>query len=71
MKPITQENLYLILPSKVSWLAEMLSEDNNISVVEAIRRIYSSNLYSRLEIEKNKLWHSGPVDLYNEMKEKS
>ena len=56
MTPITQDNLYLLLPSKVSWLAEMLSEDKNISVVDAIRKIYSSDLYRRLEIEKNKLW---------------
>lgn len=67
MTPITQDNLYLLLPSKVSWLAEMLSEDKNISVVDAIRKIYSSDLYRRLEIEKNKLWHAGPVELYSEM----
>lgn len=67
MTPITQDNLYLLLPSKVSWLAEMLLEDQNLSVVDAIRKIYSSDLYSRLEIEKNKLWHAGPVELYNEM----
>ncbi|MBQ6083802.1 MAG: hypothetical protein IJK92_05555 [Bacteroidales bacterium] len=67
MTPITQDNLYLLLPSKVSWLAEMLSEDRNLSVVDAIRKIYSSDLYRRLEIEENKLWHAGPVELYNEM----
>ena len=67
MTPITQDNLYLLLPSKVSWLAEMLSEDRNLIVVDAIRKIYSSDLYRRLEIEENKLWHAGPVELYNEM----
>lgn len=67
MTPITQDNLYLLLPSKVSWLAEMLSEDRNLSVVDAIRKIYSSDIYRRLEIEENKLWHAGPVELYNEM----
>ena len=67
MTPITQDNLYLLLPSKVSWLAEMLSEDKNLSIVDAIRKIYSSDLYRRLEIEKNKLWHTGPVELYNDL----
>lgn len=67
MTPITQDNLYLLLPSKVSWLAEMLSEDKNLSIVDAIRKIYSSDLYRRLEIEKNKLWNAGPVELYNDL----
>ena len=67
MMEVTQDNLYLLLPSKVSWLAEMLSEDKNLSVVDAIRKIYSSDLYRRLEIEKNKLWHAGPVELYNDL----
>ena len=32
---VTQNNLYLFLPSKVSWMAEMLSEDKNVSIVDA------------------------------------
>ena len=42
MTEITQDNLYLILPSKISWLAGMLAEDKGISVVEAIQKVYSS-----------------------------
>lgn len=67
MTNITQDNLYLLLPSKVSWLVGMLDEDTGIGVVEAIRRIYSSALYQKLEIEETKLWHEGPVSLYAEM----
>ena len=67
MTAITQDNLYLLLPSKVSWLAEMLSEDTGVSIVEAIRRIYQSEMYKRLEIEETKLWHEGPVALYEEI----
>ena len=33
---ITQQNLYLLLPSKMSWLATMLAEDKGISIVEAM-----------------------------------
>ena len=29
---VTQDNLYLFLPSKISWVAEMLSEDKNICI---------------------------------------
>ncbi len=47
MTDITQNNLYLLLPSKVSLMAEMLSEDSGAGVVEAIRRIYNSDLYRK------------------------
>ena len=29
---ITQDNLYLLIPSKMAWLASMLAEDENISI---------------------------------------
>ena len=64
---INQNNLYLILPSKVAWLADMLSEDRDISVVEAVRQIYLSDTYKRLEDESTKMWHLGPVALYQDM----
>ncbi len=63
---ITQENLYLLLPSKMSWLAMMLSEDKGISIVEAMKLLYSSSFYTRLADESTKLWHLGPVALYEE-----
>ena len=63
---ITQENLYLLLPSKMSWLAMMLSEDKCISIVEAMKILYSSSFYTRLADESTKLWHLGPVALYEE-----
>lgn len=64
MSEITQQNLYLLLPFKVSWVADMLAEDEHISTIEAIRRVYSSNMYKQLEQESTKRWHEGPVSLY-------
>lgn len=64
MSEIRQDNLYLLLPSKVSWVADMLCADEHISVVEAMRKIYASGMYKQLEIERTKLWHEGPVSLY-------
>lgn len=64
---ITQNNLYLILPSKVSRMAEMLAEEINISIIEAVKRIYLSDTYFRLERESTKQWHLGPVALCQEM----
>lgn len=66
---INQNNLYLLLPSKMSWLACMLANDQNISVVEAIKKLYASELYKKLENESTKAWHLGPVALYEEFSE--
>ncbi len=64
---INQENLYLLIPSKVAWLTEMLTEDKGIGIVEAIMEIYSSDTYRRLEDESTKMWHLGPVAIYQDM----
>ena len=64
---VNQDNLYLILPSKISLVAEMIADDENISIVEAIKRIYSSKTYQRLERESSKLWHVGPTSLFQEI----
>lgn len=66
---VTQDNLYLLLPSKISWMASMLAEDKGISVVEAIKRLYSSAMYKKLQDESTKYWHLGPVALYEEFLE--
>lgn len=67
--PITQDNLYLLLPIKVGWLAAWLSEDEGISIAKAIHLIYHSELYKKLSDESTEYWHYGPVDLYNELRE--
>lgn len=61
---ITQDNLYLLLPSKVSLMTEMLCDDTGMNVVDATKRIYASPTYSQLEQEQTKMWHLGPVALY-------
>lgn len=66
---INQGNLYLLLPSKVSWLASMLVEDKGMSIVEAIKKVYASDLYKKLKVESTKTWHLGPVTLYQELEE--
>ena len=67
MSEVTQDNLYLLLPSKVSWIADMLCADEHINVVEAMRRIYSSAMYKQLEQEHTKRWFEGPVSLYQNL----
>lgn len=65
---VSQNNLYLFLPSKICWMAEMFSQEKGVSITDAIKAIYSSDVYSRLESEETKLWHLGPVALYEEMR---
>ena len=64
---INQGNLHLLLPSKISWLASMLVEYKGLSIIDAIKLIYSSKLYKKLKVESTKTWHLGPVDLYEEL----
>lgn len=63
---ITQDNLYLLLPSKVSLMAEMLCDEHSMSVIDAMKHIYASKIYKQLENEETKMWHLGPVALYEE-----
>ena len=49
-------------------MANMLAEDNGISIVDAMKLLYSSELYARLENESTKAWHLGPVALYQDFK---
>ena len=63
---VTQDNLYLFLPSKTSRVAEFLSDDKGVSIVDALVSVYESDIYSRLEKEDTKLWHLGPVALYED-----
>lgn len=62
---ITQENLHLLLPGKVTQLAQFYAEDHNCSMLEALRFIYSSPLYKEMSNENTKLWQQGSVTLYN------
>ncbi|MGM9844929.1 MAG: hypothetical protein ACI30K_01690 [Muribaculaceae bacterium] len=66
---ITQDNLYLLLPIKVGWLAKWLVEDTGVSIADAISSIYRSSLYKKLSTESTKYWHLGPVDLYEELRQ--
>ena len=69
---ITDENLYLLLPGKVAAVVEQYIADNGVSILDGLRQFYNPSTYSNLEKEQNKtkLWHLGPVGLYEEFVEK-
>lgn len=67
---INQDNVYLLLPNKVAQLANRLVENGIVSdEVSAIRIVYNSSVYAKLEIEKNKYWWLGLNALYQELLE--
>ena len=63
---ITDKNLYLLLPGKVAAVVEQYVEDNGVSILDGLRKFYNSSTYRKLEKEQTKLWHLGPVALYQE-----
>lgn len=63
---ITQQNLYLLLAGKVAAVAAFIAEDEHISPIDALTKFYASDTYRRLEREETKLWHLGPVALYQD-----
>jgi hypothetical protein len=63
---ITQKNLYLILAGKAAAVAAFIAEEEHISPLDALTKFYASDTYRRLEREDTKLWHYGPVALYQD-----
>ena len=61
---LTQDNLYLLLPGKVLAVAQIYARHHNVSVLDAMRIVYASDMYKQLEQESTKRWHEGPVSLY-------
>lgn len=66
---ITNKNLYLILPCKVSRVAQIYVHEHHVTIIEAMRRFYRSETYKLLANESTKYWHYGPVALYQEWME--
>lgn len=66
---ITQKNLYLLLPGKVAAVVELYINDHSAPMLEALRKFYQSDTYRNLEQEHTKLWHCGPVALYQDFSE--
>jgi len=64
---ITQKNLYLLLPGKVTDVVKIYADEMGCSYQEALKKFYTSKTYKSLEKESTKFWHLGPVALYEEL----
>ena len=61
---ITQENVRLFIPYKVSKICNYICENEHISARQAISRFYKTRTAKLLGEESSKLWQLGWVALY-------
>lgn len=67
---ITQDNVHLLLPSKVAQLAQRLMQNGKATdFTTALRMVYTSPVYAKLEQESTKYWWLGVNALYEELVE--
>lgn len=66
IREITNDNIHLLIPGKAAHFARIYIEQNGGTALDALRTFYSSMVYRELEDESTKLWHLGPVALYEE-----
>ena len=60
-----QEQFAAIMPYISTDLVSLIAEKQIISEKEAIKKLYSSKLYSALEDEQTKVWQYSTQMLYN------
>ena len=60
-----QEQFAAIMPYISADLVAMIAEKQSIDAEEAIKKLYSSKLYSALEKEETKIWQYSTQMLYS------
>ena len=60
-----QEQFIAMMPYISTDLVSLIVEKQNISEEDAIRKLYSSNLYAALEKEETKVWQYSTQMLYS------
>ena len=68
---ITDKNLYLLLPGKVSAIVGKYVDEDSINLLDGLWAFYNSMTYKDLEREQTKTWHLGPVALYQMFKDET
>ena len=62
---ITQKNVHLFIPFKVSKISVQIAKNENLPIAKAVAKFYRSNTAKLLEDESRKLWHDGWVGIYD------
>lgn len=71
MPEITQENVRLFIPLKVSKICAEFCADEKISVAEAVGKFYKSKTLALLEREATKMWCEGWLAIYDSYMEET
>jgi hypothetical protein len=61
---MTEIEFKATLQMLVPMIIQTIIEKKDLPAVEAIKLLYLSKLYNKLEIESTKLWHLSPLALY-------
>ena len=48
----------------VPMIIQVIMEEKDLQIIPAVKLLYLSKLYEKLEIESTKLWHLSPLALY-------
>ena len=65
---ITQDNVHILLPSKIAQLADRLLQNGKADdMATALSMVYTSPVYANLEQEKTKYWWQGTGSLYYDL----
>lgn len=64
-----QKNIYAVIAIITPGILSLLMENRALSVEEAARVLYNSELYKALEDEKTKVWRLGYPLLYDLLEE--
>ena len=62
---ITQKNVHLFIPFKVSKISVQIAKNENLPIAKAVAKFYRSNTAKLLEDESTKLWHDGWIGIYD------
>ena len=60
---VTQDNLRVLLPSKVALTLEEIAKARNTEPADEIAAFYASDVYHNLENESTKYWWFSPAEL--------
>ena len=61
---MTEIEFKATLQMLVPMVIQTIMDKKNISAAEAIKILYTSELYEKLEIESSKVWHFSPLALF-------
>lgn len=65
---ITQDNVHILLPSKIAQLADRLLKNGKADdMATALSMVYTSPVYANLEQENTKYWWQGTGSLYYDL----